>query len=525
MKLLYTLLLPFISLLSPSLFAQDNVDELIISRIKEEGFQHSKVMETLSWLSDVYGPRFVGTPAYREAAEWAKKEMEEWGLQNVTLEPSDLKARGWAAESFSVEMITPRYTPVIAWPAAFTKSTDGVITDVPLFIKLKFDWDDPPLDLLEKYHGRLNGKIVFWEIGTQAMPHFKPFAYRWTDAELNHTEQAINPIAEEPLEPWTAERPIAKRLAEKTHIIEKQKQLSQFFTQEGAAALVFPSSADHGIIHAEEYDFPGIDDIKAVPTFFIAKEQFACIVRMADKKVKPTLKLHLSTKFYENAKYNVNIFAEIPGTDKKISDEIVLLGAHFDSWHTGTGATDNASGAAVMMEALRIIKKIGIRPRRTIKLALWTGEEMGYIGSHDFSNKYLGDFNTGKLKENFLKISTYFNLDGGSGKIRGIYLQGNETLRPVFETYLAPFEYLGANILSIENTSYTDHEILDALHVPSFQFIQDPLNYSTVTHHTNLDVYEYAIEDDLKKNAVIIASLVYHVAMRDEMLPRKMIER
>ncbi len=507
--------------LSPALFAQEEVDQLVISRIKEEGFQRSQVMETLSWLSDVYGPRFVGTPAYREAAEWAENEMEKWGLQNVTLEGVDKKVRGWAAESFSVEMIKPRYMPINAWPAAYTKSTDGIITGVPQFINLKFDWKNPPLDSLMEYKDQLKGKIVFWEDGDPAGPYFEPFALRWTDAELSHTEQAINPIAKEPLEPWTSEQPIAKRLAQKTNTVEKQRQLIKFFLREGVAALVFPSSADHGIIHAEKYQFSGIDDIKAVPTFFIAKEQFARIRRMVDKKVMPTIRLHLETAFYEAPKNNVNIFVEITGADKKVADEVVLLGAHFDSWHAGTGATDNAAGAAVMMEALRILKKIGVRPRRTIKLALWTGEEHAHIGSLDFSTKYLGNINTGKPVDKPVKISAYFNHDGGSGKIRGIYLQGNEVLRPVFKSYLAPFSNLGVNTLSIENTSYTDHEILDAFYVPAFQFIQDPLNYNKVTHHTNLDVYENVIEDDLKINAVIIAALAYQIAMRDEMLPRK----
>lgn len=521
MKIQKVFIVIFLGLLASSLFGQEKFDRQIISRIKEEGFQYSKVMETLSWLSDVYGPRFTGTPAYREAAEWARQEMKKWGLQNITLEPIDMKVRGWAAKSFSVEMIEPGFSPINAWPAAYTQSTDGIISGVPLFIKLKFSWQNPPLDSLEKYRGKLKGKIVFWADGKPAKPHFEPFAMRWSDAELSHTEQAINPIAEEPLEPWTSKLSIVQRLERKKRKIEKQKELSEFFTREGVAALIFPSSADHGIIHAEKYQFTGIDDVKAVPTFFIAKEQFGRIARMVDKKVPPTIRLHLETTFYHNPKNNINIFAEITGTDKKLAGEVVLLGAHFDSWHAGTGATDNASGAAVMMEALRILKNTGVRPRRTIRLALWTGEEIGYIGSLDFLNKYVGNLNSGELTDKPLKISAYFNHDGGSGKIRGIYLQGNEALRPVIETYLAPFRYLGANTLTIENTSYTDHEILDALHVPAFQFIQDPLNYNDITHHTNLDVYEYAIEDDLKINAVIVAALAYQVAMRDEMLPRK----
>ncbi|MFQ5753791.1 MAG: M28 family peptidase [bacterium] len=523
MKVSKLFLLLYLSLISLSLFAQEKVDHAIISRIKEEGFQHSQVMEIVSWLSDVYGPRLLGTPAYLEAAEWAKSEMEKWGLQNVRLDPLDNELRGWSAESFSMEMVEPRYTPIFTYPSAWTSSTNGEVSGVPLIIKLDFDFWNPPVDSLQEYHGKLNGKIVFWDRGHKAKPHFEAFTTRFTDDDLKSAEQNINPIPGKSLTPWFYGESITERLSKYAKSYLKYKELAKFFIDENVKALVFASDFDHGILHVDSYYnlFIKIGDIKAIPTFFISNEQFSRIVRMKNKGVKPVLKLHLKTRFYEEEQFRVNVLAEIPGNDKELRQEIVMIGAHFDSWHAGTGATDNGAGSAVMMEAMRILKAIDIKPRRTIRIGLWTGEEQVLLGSMDYAKKNVGDIFTGRERSEQRKISAYFNFDNGSGRIRGIFLQGNEAVRPIFAALLEPFAYLKANTLAIQNTTGTDHLIFDGMNVPAFQFIQDPLNYGTVTHHTNLDVYEYVIEDDLKQSAVIVASLAYHVAMRDEMLPRK----
>jgi Peptidase family M28 len=517
MKVHKIVLLMFLSLLSPPLFAQEKVDRQIISRIKEEGFQHSKVMETLSWLSDVYGPRLFASPEYREAAEWAKGQLEKYGLKNVKLEPLDGNFRGWSAESFSIEMIEPKYTPIFTFPKPYTSSTDGEVIGNPFIMKLKLEHGAPNLDSLQKFHGKLKGKIVFWDRGIKpVVPNFKATATRFTDEQLLKAGQQIDPIPREYLV-RVPKKNLTERMAEWRKADIKLEKMTRFFIDEGVSAMVIASNFTNGILHVDSYDLPFLRNrIKAVPTFVISNEQFSRITRMKSMGINPVLKLHLNTTFFEEKKYAVNIIGEIPGSDARLRNEIVLMGAHFDTWSAGTGATDNGAGSAVVMEVVRILKTLGLKPRRTIRFALWAGEEQEYYGSRDYVEKRVGNIASGKLKTEPERISGYFNVDGGSGQIRGIYLQGNEAVRPVFDELLQPFSYLGATTLAIQNKTSTDHVIFNQLNVPAFQFIQDQLNYYTVTHHTNLDVYDYALEDDLKKNAVIVASVVYHVAMRDE---------
>ncbi len=527
MKVLKFFVLMYLSLLSPSLFAQEKVDHLTISRIKEEGFQRSQVMETLSWLSDVYGPRLFASPDYLKAAEWAKGQLDKYGLQNVRLDPLDGDFRGWSAESFSIEMIEPKYTPIFAFAKPYTSGTNGEVTGDPFIMKLEIKQGVPNLDSLQKFHGKLKGKIVFWDRGIKPVtPNFKATATRFTDEQLLKAGKQIDPIPQEHLA-GVNKKNLTEDLKEWSEAELKLEKMTRFLIDEGASAVVLASNFANGILHVDSYDipFPRVGQIKAIPTFVISNEQFSRIIRMKSKGINPVLKLHLNTSFYEEKKYAVNIFGEIPGTDARLRSETVMIGAHFDTWNAGTGATDNGAGSAVLMEVMRILKTVVLKPRRTIRIALWAGEEQEYYGSRDYVEKKVGNISSAKPKAEPEQISAYFNLDNGSGKIRGIYLQGNEAVRPIFAALLEPFAYLGAVTLTTQNKSWTDHVIFDHLNVAAFQFIQDPLNYFTVTHHTNLDVYEYAIEDDLKKNAVIIAALVYHVAMRDEMLPRKKIVR
>jgi len=519
-RLLFCIFLGFISTTS---FAQEKVDHLVISRIKEEGFQRSQVMETLSWLSDIYGPRLFASPDYLKAAEWAKGQLEKYGLQNVRLDPLDGDFRGWSAESFSIEMIEPKYTPIFAFPKPYTSSTDGEITGDPFIMKLMLKNGVSVLDSLQKFHGKLKGKIIFWDRGIKPVaPNFKATATRFTDEQLMKAGQQIDPIPKEYLT-RVSKKNVAEGITEWSEKDMKSEKITQFLIDEGVSAVVIASNFTNGVLHVDSYDilFPRVGQIKAVPTFVISSEQFSRIIRMKSKGINPVLKLHLNTSFYEEKKYAVNIFGEIRGTDKRLSNETVMIGAHFDTWTAGTGATDNGAGSAVLMEVMRILKTVGLKTKRTIRIALWAGEEQAYYGSRDYVEKKVGEISSGKLKAVPERISGYFNIDHGSGKIRGIYLQGNESVRQIFAALLEPFAYLGVGTLTTQNISGTDHVVFDRLNVPAFQFIQDPLNYWSVTHHTNLDVYEYAIEDDLKKNAVVIASLVYHVAMRDEMLPRK----
>jgi len=504
-----------ILLITTAALAAEKVDEAVISKIKTEGFQNSQVMEILSYLTDVYGPRLLATPAYREAAEWAASEMTKWGVENVRLENFATDLRGWEALSFSVEMIEPRYTPLLAWPRAWTSGTDGEITGVPVVIASIAE-----LDSLQKYKGTLAGKIVLVGSGAPSTVRFESFTRRFTDDELSTAAQQIEPVPEQTIG-FVADRNVVDSMQLWETDKQKRVVVQQFLIEEGVAALISASTFAHGILHVDGTYLAKKDDIKSLPSFVIANEHFSRLLRMLKKGVQPKLKLHLRTQFYENPEYAVNVLAELPGTDRKLAKQLVLIGGHFDSWHAGTGATDNAAGCAVMMEAIRILKMTGLSMRRTVRIGLWGGEEQGYYGSRGYIAKHVGDIQTGEKGAEQELISAYFNFDNGSGKIRGIYLMGNEAVRPVFKALLQPFAYLNANTLTIQNTNFTDHEIFDVLNVPAFQFIQDPLNYMTVTHHTNMDVYDYVIEDDLKQSAVLVAALVYHVANRDAMLPRK----
>ncbi len=495
-------------------FAQEKVDQQIIARIKQEGFQRSQVMQTLSYLTDIYGPRLLGTPGYREAAEWARDQLTEWGLEEARLEWFGEEFRGWEAQSFSVEMIEPRYTPLLAWPKAWVSGTDGDISGVPVLL------EETDIESLQDYAGKLQGKIVLLGRGEPTAPGFEPLSTRLSNEILAEAEQNIDPTPEDPIG-YMVPEPVTERMADDDLEHEEDTRWHQFFIDEGVAVLLEPSDFDHGILHVDGTYFTKKEEIKPVPYFVVANEHYSRLIRMLDKGAPPTLKVELQAQFYENPEFNVNVLAELPGEDDKLREQIVMLGAHFDSWHAGTGAVDNAAGSAVVMEAVRILTAIDAHLARTVRVGLWGGEEQGYLGSAAYVKRHVGDIFTGEKKEEQSKISAYFNYDNGSGKIRGIYLQGNEAVRPIFAAYLEPFQYLGASTLAIQNASWTDHEQFDALNVPAFQFIQDPINYMTVTHHTNLDLYEYVIEDDLKQSAVILASIVYHVANRDGMLPRK----
>jgi hypothetical protein len=493
---------------SVAVAAQEPVDEHVIARIKTEGFQHSAVMDTLSWLSDVHGPRLTGSPELREAGEWAASELKRWGLSNVALESYGPIGRGWSIEHFSIEMTAPHYMRITGYPRAWSPALNPAIVAQPIVIDVKSKDD------FEKYRGKLRGAIVMNGRPEQADIGFQPEAKRLTDDELKKMEAQIDPASPTA---DNAPKSLADEEKEFREALDKQVEIYKFFAAEGVAVLVEPSSI------AEDVRVGGFYDSIWHPTFpgfVISREHYGRIVRLLDKKQPVKMSIGLSVRFTDNAD-GFNVVAELPGTDAALKSELVMLGGHLDSWHTGTGATDNGAGVAVAMEALRILKTIGVAPRRTIRLGLWTGEEQDYFGSLGYVQKHFGDVKTLALKPEHAKLAGYFNLDNGSGRIRGVNLQGNEAVRPIFEAWLHPFNYLGATTLTTLNTGGTDHMPFDALGLPGFQFIQDPLNYDSRTHHSNLDVYEEALPDDLKQASVIMASFVYHAAMRDAMLPRK----
>ena len=492
-------------------FAQEKIDEQIIARIKIEGFQNSQIMDTLGYITDVFGPRLTNSTNLKNAQNWTKNKMISWGLQNVELEPWGTFGNGWSAESFSVEMTEPQYNRIHAYPLAWTPSTNGFVSGNPVIVEIRSKDD------FDKYKGKLKGAIVlngrfeFDKPETAENP-----VKRFDDKELSEASREINPAAEginggsttnyqDEENDWLAN-------------LKKRSEISAFFREEGVAALIEPSRLPNGVLLTQ--GFYDTDPSKNVPAFVVAREQYARIVRLADRKIPVKLQLNLQTKL-NGEKTGYNVVGEITGSDSKLKDEVVLLGGHFDSWHSGTGAADNAAGCVVMLEALRILKTIGVRPRRTIRVALWSGEEQDYYGSIGYVKKHFGDPQTLKIKPEHAKLAAYYNLDNGSGRIRGIFLQSNEAARPIFEDYLKPFKYLGASTISALNTGGTDHMAFDAVGLPGFQFIQDPLDYESRVHHSNLDVLEAVNEKDLKINAVIVAAFAYQTAMRDEKLPRK----
>ncbi|HEX8249250.1 MAG TPA: M20/M25/M40 family metallo-hydrolase, partial [Pyrinomonadaceae bacterium] len=482
MKKLSTGFLLLVFIFVQTVVAQERIDEQVLARIKAEGFQNSKIMETLSYVTDVFGGRLTNSPNLKNAQNWTRERMISWGLQNVQLEAWGNWGKGWSVDKFSVEMFEPTYDRLSAYPLAWTPSTNGAVSGKPTVVSIRSNAD------FAKYRGKLKGTIVLngrFDLNSPES-RFQTPSRRFTDEELARASQAADPAKDGEINGgattnyWDEEKDWQVGLA-------RGKEITKFFKDEGIAALIQPSSRANGVLSVQGYY--ETDSSKNVPTFVVAREQYARIVRLTDKNVPVRLELNLQTRVQEDST-GYNLVGEIVGSDSKIKDEVVMLGGHFDSWHAATGATDNAAGCIVMMEALRILKAIGAKPRRTIRVALWSGEEQDYGGSVGYVKKHFGDPLTMQLKPAHEKLAAYYNLDNGTGKIRGVFLQGNEGVRPIFEEYLKPFNYLGAKTISILNTGGTDHMAFDAVGLPGFQFIQDPIDYNTRTHHTNLDVLE-----------------------------------
>ena len=487
----------------------ERVDLDAIYRIKEEGFQRSKVMEYASWLTDVYGPRLTNSPVTKQAADYVVQEMTALGLANAALEPWGPFGRGWVNDHVALHVVEPQRYPVLAFPKAWTPGTNGVVRGEVVHVTLESEAD------FEKHRGQLRGRFVAMSPLREVKPLFDPPGRRFTHEELHAmTEQRVGGG------PQFQPTPEMRRQAD-----FRAKRMA-FLVEEGVAGILEPSPGDRGDSGSVRVQGPAQGegsrepgDPPSVPQLVLAAEHYNRLLRTLDKSLPVFVEADVRNRFFDESLDTFNVVAEIPGTDK--ASEVVMIGAHFDSWHTGTGATDNGGSSAVVMEVMRILKATGLKPRRTIRLALWTGEEQGLLGSRAYVKKHFADRETMKLEPGHASFAAYFNMDNGGGKFRGIYLQGNEAVAPVFEAWMQPFHNLGMTTLTIRNTSGTDHLAFDAVGLPGFQFIQDPMEYSSRTHHTNLDVYERLVAEDLMKNAVIMASFAYHAAMRDEPLPRK----
>lgn len=526
--------------------ATEKVDMAIMNKIRKEGLENSQVMNTLSWLTDVHGPRLTGSPKLKAANEWTKAKLTEWGLQNAQLEAWGPFGRGWSLERFSAHALEPNYFPLQAFPKAWSFGTNGPVIGEVVLLDIKTEAD------LEKYRGKLKGAIVFTQPMRVVEALFKAPGARFTDEQLLAMANA-SPVAETGA--GGARRPGGGvPNAEQTQRLREQAELARKRTEllrtEGVALLVDPSTRGDGgtlWVQADRGVSRDKNTPPTTPSIVMGIEHYGRLVRLLEKGMKVKLEIDLKVKFHDDDVNAYNTVAEIPGTDLK--DELVMVGGHLDSWHGGTGATDNAAGCAVGMEAVRILQALGVKPRRTIRLALWSGEEQGLLGSRAYVSQHFAERKTvpgqpppateaapgeGRqfggnrgpqgplvLKPNHAKFSAYFNLDNGTGKIRGVFLQGNEAVRPIFRAWLDPFRDLGASTLTINNTGGTDHQAFDGVGLPGFQFIQDPVEYDTRTHHSNMDVYERIQEGDMKQASVIMAAFLYNAAMRDEKLPRK----
>lgn len=508
-------------------WSQEKVDLEMVTRIRYEGFRNSKVMELASGLMDGIGPRLTGSPNAKRANEWTRDQLASFGLSNAHLEPWGLFGRGWANQYVNVRMTSPDVATLVAYAKAWTPGTNGVLKGKCVRVKIETKKD------FDKYKGKLAGMIALFGPDPEVKTVSEALFERLGDKELAEVGQYRTPGEKEPF-----------RFRDYIKRMQFTRDLNTFLADEKVLALVDHGrgSFGGGTVFVQSGGSWKIGETATVPEVTVALEQWNRMARLLEHKTEVELELNVASTFYDDDPMQYNTIADIPGTDKK--DELVMVGAHLDSWHSGTGATDNGAGSVVMMEVMRILKELDVKPRRTIRIGLWTGEEQGLLGSQNYVQQHFGsrppidepdmkgmptllrrEAGEVTLKAEQAKVSAYFNVDNGSGKIRGVYLQENEAVAPIFEAWMQPFKDLGMTTLTMRNTGGTDHESFDAVGIPGFQFIQDPLDYETRTHHSNMDVYDRLQADDLKQAAVIVASFVYHAAMRDQMLPRKPIEK
>ncbi|HEY6349431.1 MAG TPA: M20/M25/M40 family metallo-hydrolase [Candidatus Angelobacter sp.] len=458
--------------------SQEKADLDAANRIRDAAMNHSQIMEMVGYLTDVTGPRLTGSPNLKKAEEYALDKLRQWGLGNAHLEAWGPFGRGWSLEGFTASMLSPGFSPLIAYPKAWSPGTKGAVRGEVVFLDAKTVAD------LDRFNGKLKGKIVLFAPARSVDALFDPPAHRQTDEELLQLANAPPSPDSRPFQ-WTPEQ------------------------------------------RAKAWD---ISKPVITPQVNVATEQYNRIVRLVARGIPVQLEVNIAVHFYDDDPMSYNVIAEIPGTDLK--DEVVMVGGSIDSWHAATGATDNAAGAASALEVVRILQSLKVKPRRTIRIGLWSAEEQGTLGSHAYVAAHFGrkinaaDGQTGgarfEFKPEYAKFDAYFNFDYGTGRIRGIFLQGNESARPIFRSLLEPFKDLGASTLSISGVGATDHVPFDEIGLPAFQWIRDYMEgNNTRAAHTNMDTYDHVIEGDLKQSAAVAAFLIYNLAMRDEKLPRK----
>ncbi|HEX7728286.1 MAG TPA: M20/M25/M40 family metallo-hydrolase [Terracidiphilus sp.] len=522
---------------------QPSVEKLdldMYQQIRNEGLNHSHVMEFGSALMDGIGPRLTGSPNLKKANEWTRDTLTKIGLENAHLEDWGEFGLGWQQLNTWARMVTPDTAVLILQATPWSPSTAGPVTGDVVFVSIKDEGD------FEKYKGKLAGKIVLYGPMREVAPVDKALFERNTEKELEEIAEFPVNGGNGGMSPEMMAR--IKAYMERAKLLDK---VAQFFADEKVAAVIEPSrdGKNSGGSGGTFFDDNGAtlgrtpylaDKRVKIPVAVAAIESYGRLYRLTEAHVPVTVQIDIETQFTGDHEHAYNTVAEIPGTDPKLKDQVVMLGGHLDSWIAGTGATDNGAGTIVAMEAVRILKALGVKPRRTIRIVLWSGEEQGLFGSKGYCKQHYGSAQlstapdqmmlpefmrraTGPLevKPEQKQISGYFNVDNGSGKIRGIYLQGSAAIAPIFAQWMAPLKDLGVTTLTMRNTGGTDHLSFDAVGIPGFQFIQDDLDYESRTHHSNQDVYERLQPADLKQIATVEAIFVYDAAMRDQMLPRK----
>lgn len=505
--------------------AAEPVDLGMVTRIREEGLRHSQVMETARHLTDVLGPRLTGSPQLKAANEWTRQRLADWGLREARLDPYPF-GRGWSFSRSAVHMVKPHQVPLSALPKAYTPGTAGPVRGPVIAAKLAKEED------FEAWRGKLAGKIVLVD---------DPFDFaKPVESEPRElTEEALRELGRFPV----PAEPEADPHKERIERAQLREALNRFLAEEKALAAIDSSTRPWGVLRVGRggtYD-PGLS--AGVPSMTMAAEHYNRLHRLVEAGQEVELEVELEARFHDEDLMAYNTVAEIPGTDR--DGGIVMAGAHLDSWHGGTGATDNAAGCAVVMEAVRILQALGVRPKRTIRVALWTGEEQALFGSVAYVAEHFGSWSGPEdperrkwlsamdwkgegrlsLRPGHARLSSYFNVDNGAGRIRGIYAEENAAVRPIFEAWLAPLHDLGADTVTLRRTGGTDHEPFQDVGLPGFQFIQDELDYSARTHHSNLDVYDHLDRENLVQASVVVASFLYHAAMRPERLPRPPVPR
>jgi carboxypeptidase Q len=497
-------------------------------RIQDTAFGHSQIMEMVGYLTDVTGPRLTGSPNLKRAEDYAQDKLRDWGVANAHLESWGPFGRGWSLEGLTANMLSPSFSPLIAYPKAWSPGTSGTVRGEAVLLDVK-----TPAEI-EKYKGRLRGKIVLFSPARRVDPLFAPPSQRRTDEELHHLANAAAPGEPSPFQPSPEQRAAEDLNYRKWQLIQS----------EGAAVVLEPSFRDAGTVYVTAATVPypsavpfekrvnawGMSRPVVTPQMNVAAEQYNRIVRLMARGIHVQLEVNIATRFYDSDPMSYNVIAEIPGSDLK--DEVVMIGACIDSWHAGTGATDNAAGAATVLEVVRILQSLGLKPRRTIRVGLWSGEEQGGLGSRAYVAAHLGRrihavgvqmvHPRFEFKPEYEKFDMYLNFDYGTGRIRGIFLQSNVAAQALFRNALDHVKALDASTVSVANVGASDHLSFDEIGLPGFQWIRDYMEgNSTRAPHTNMDTYDHVVEDDLKQSVAVAASVVYDLSMRDEKVPRK----